>query len=311
MTDRSTFVAARQERWAELEELAGRRPRHPEEVRALADLYRSVSADLSAAQAAELPDDVIAYLDQLAGRAHNQLYAGRQVRELPVRWVLDVFPCAIRRNIGFFALSNLLFYGPFLLAWGACFWDPSLAERVLPASQLEMMEAMYAEPTGRGGSGEDATMAGFYVYNNIGIALRCFATGAFAGLGSLFFLIYNGAVLGTTFGYVSAGPGAVHLLTFASGHGSWELTGIVVSGTAGLRLGWALAVPGRRTLAASLAEAREDLIGLVAGAVALLAVAAAIEGFWSASPLPDPVKWVFAVGQVPVLAAWLVFGGRR
>ena len=43
----------------------------------------------------------------------------------------------------------------------------------------------------RGGGG-DAMMAGFYVYNNVGIAFRCFSTGALAGLGSVFYLVYNG-----------------------------------------------------------------------------------------------------------------------
>ena len=41
-------------------------------------------------------------------------------------------------------------------------------------------------PTGR--------MFGFYIRNNIGVAFQCFAGGLFLGLGSLFFLAFNGAV---------------------------------------------------------------------------------------------------------------------
>lgn len=312
MSRRESFVAPRRERWEELSALLAKPLRNPDAARRLGELYRAVAADLAAAQSTGQGDDVLRHLDDLAGRAHNRLYGTRRMEGLaPVQLVTARFPRALRANVAFFAVANLVFYGPFLVAFVAAFVDPTLAERVLPLEQLQQMEAMYASPTGRSGTGEDARMAGFYVFNNIGIALRCFATGALGGLGSLFFLVYNGAVLGTTFGFVFAGASAINLATFASGHGAWELTGIVVSGTAGLRLGWALLVPGDRTLLASLREARVELGELVAGAVALLAVAAAIEGFWSASPIPAQVKWAFALLQVPVIGAWLVFGGRR
>ena len=312
MSRREAFVAPRRARWDELDALLGTTRREPAQVRRLAELTRAVAADLACAQSTRQPDDVIRHLDRLAGRAHNALYGARDLRGIhPFRVIAVDFPRAVRADPGFFLLANLVFYGPFFVALVAAYVDPGIAERVLPPEQLVQMEEMYASPTGRENSGADAQMAGFYVYNNIGIALRCFATGAFGGLGSLFFLIYNGAVLGTTFGFVCRGTAGVNLLTFASGHGSWELTGIVVAGMAGLKLGWALIAPGERTLGASLRAVRGDIGALVAGAVTLLAVAAAIEGFWSASPLPYQVKWVFALLQVPLITAWFVLGGRR
>ena len=47
-------------------------------------------------------------------------------------------------------------------------------------------------------------MAGFYVYNNVGIALRCFALGIFGGLGSAFYLVQNGLSIGAILGYVAS-----------------------------------------------------------------------------------------------------------
>ena len=46
-------------------------------------------------------------------------------------------------------------------------------------------------------------MAGFYVNNNVGIALRCFATGLAFGLGSAFYLVENGLATGAIMGYVA------------------------------------------------------------------------------------------------------------
>ncbi len=309
---RESFVEPRRARWEELEELLREGPRSGEEMSRLAALYRSVAADLAAAEATEQPPDHIAYLDRLAGRAHNALYGTRSLRGFrPTELILARFPRTLRANAAFFWLAAALFYGPFVLGMAGAALDPALAARVLPVEQLEAVQAMYAAPTSRGGSGQDAQMAGFYVYNNIGIALRCFATGALGGLGSLFFLIYNGVVLGVMFGYVLPGPEGRNLLLFAIGHGAWELTGIVVSGAAGLRLGWALLVPGRRTRLGSVRAVRTELGELVAGAVTLLAVAALIEGFWSASPLPDAVKWAFGLLQIPLVAVWLARGGVR
>jgi hypothetical protein len=50
---------------------------------------------------------------------------------------------------------------------------------------------------------------------------------------------------------------------------------------------------------------------LVVGAAAMLFVAAAIEGFWSASPIPFPLKLAFGFVQIVLVAAWLLLGGRR
>jgi uncharacterized membrane protein SpoIIM required for sporulation len=309
---REAFVRARADRWQALEDNLKRRDRSAHDASELARLYRAVAADLSTAHTSDQPRDVLDYLDDLAGRAHNALYGSRRLGGFsPLRLLAVEFPRALRRNGGFFLLANLLFYGPFLVGTVSCLLDPSLAMQVLPEAQLEQMEEMYATNIGRGSTSDDAQMAGFYVNNNVGIAFRCFATGAFAGLGSLFFLVYNGAMLGTVEGYLIANGRGWNLLLFTSGHSAWELTGIVVAGTAGLRMGWALLVTGGRSRAASLAAAGPELFRLVAGFTLMLFVAAAIEGFWSASPIPWFVKLPFAAIQVVLVVLWLVLGGRR
>ena len=48
------------------------------------------------------------------------------------------------------------------------------------------------------------------------------------------------AVRGVYLGYLTAVGNGGNLLAYVCGHSAWELTAIVVSGTAGLRLGWSL-----------------------------------------------------------------------
>ena len=311
MSDRDIFVSSRQERWRELETALAHSYPSAKEWSDIGALYRAVCSDLATARSAELPDDVQHYLDELAGRAHNKLYAvrGRSTVNL-LRTVAADFPREIRRQWPFFWSAMLLFYGPFTVGLVGALLSVDFATAVIPLDQLASMEQMYSEDLSRGGT-DDAMMAGFYIFNNVGIAFRCFATGALFGLGSVFFLVYNGLVIGTVLGYVVHVGHGLNLLTFVSGHSAWELTGIAVAGAAGMRMGWAMIVTHGRTRVGSLREAAPSLYRLVAGAAAMLLVAAMIEGFWSASPLPPPVKWVFGIVQVIIVATWLMFGGRR
>lgn len=311
MSERDAFVAARRPRWDRLERLLRYRLGRAEEWSEMASLYRGLCADLARAQSLDLPPDVVSYLDDLAGRAHNVLYSTRKVGGVRlVELVFAEFPRELRRSWRFFLVACLLFFGPFILGGIGSFLDPGFAMSVLPESMLGQMEEMYSAEVGRPDAGADVAMAGFYVHNNVGIALRCFVTGVFAGLGSMFFLVYNGLVLGVVEGYLWAAGRGLNLLTFTAGHTAWELTGVVVSGTAGLKLGWAMVVTEGRTRVGSLRSAAPSLYRLVVGTVVMLLVAAAIEGFWSGSPVPAPLKWAFGLLQVAIVVVWLAFGGR-
>jgi uncharacterized membrane protein SpoIIM required for sporulation len=309
--DRDAFVLPRRSRWDQLDGLVTRGPTEPAEWSELASAYRGLCADLATARSLGMPADIQHYLDDLAGRAHNQLYSAREAglgRSI-LRDAMHGFPRELRSQIAFFLLSSALFYGPFAVGLLGGLASPEFAGRVLSPDQLKAMEEAYSGDLARGFGG-DATMAGFYVFNNVGIAFRVFATGALLGVGSMFYLVYNGLVIGTVIGYLASVGRGYNLLTFVSGHSAWELTGVCVAGAAGLRMGWAMLSTGGRTRLGSLRAAAPALYRLVLGTSVLLLVAAAIEGFWSAGPVPPPLKFAFGLVQVAIVASWLTFGGR-
>jgi uncharacterized membrane protein SpoIIM required for sporulation len=310
-SDRGAFVAARRVRWTRLDRLLDERAPRAEDWFELAALYREVCADLATARSTGEPADVQAMLDELAARAHARLYAGTGRGDVRAVWgdALHGFPRELRAQWPLFALSLVLFFGPLLLGFVGALLDPTYAARILPEEQLRSMEEAYAGDLARG-SGGDAQMAGFYVYNNVGIAFRCFATGILFGAGPLFYLLYNGLVIGTTAGHLTSVGVGGNLLTFVSGHSAWELLGVCVAGTGGLRMGAALIATEGRTRLASLAAAGPSVYRLVLGATVMLLVAAAIEGFWSAGPVPPAGKWAFGLVQLGVVTAWLSLGGR-
>ena len=145
--------------------------------------------------------------------------------------------------------------------------DPTFAFRIVPESQLRGLAEAYARgfDAGRQG-GEGALMAGFYVNNNVGIALRCFATGIFGGIGSAFYLVQNGLAIGSILGYVASQGAGGNIAVFVVGHSSLELGAIVISGGAGLTLGWSIVAPGDKTRLASLQERARDVVVIVCGA---------------------------------------------
>ncbi|MCC6749340.1 MAG: stage II sporulation protein M [Deltaproteobacteria bacterium] len=317
------LVELRRTEWHELELLLstlGRRRRRrapPEALSRFAALFRNVCADLARARAQGFPDDMVDYLNTLAARCHNQFYVAPP---FPLGRVWHffrvVFPLAIRRNAIYVAVGLVLFYGPLAGMVALSRADDQVLYQFVPKPMLEQFEKMYEAGHAKGRSeSTDLAMTGFYVKNNVGIAFQCFATGIFFGLGSLFFMLYNGIVIGAVVGFVSGTPAGMNLLSFIVGHGPWELTAICLSGAAGLRLGFGPLITGSRRRRDAMRLAAADAVRLVLGAAAMLLVAALVEGFFSPSSLPPAVKFGFG-GLSTLFLVWYlgVYGwqqGRR
>jgi uncharacterized membrane protein SpoIIM required for sporulation len=107
----------------------------------------------------------------------------------------------------------------------------------------------------------------------------------------------------------NAGYGG-NILTFMCGHAPFELTAIVISGAAGIRMGYALVATEGRTRLGSLRASAREIGAMVLGAAAMLVIAAGIEGFWSPSGLPPPVKWTASAVFTLGVTAFLLFAGR-
>jgi len=122
--------------------------------------------------------------------------------------------------------------------------------------------------------------------------------------------VENGLATGAIMGYVGAKGAGGNILTFVVGHGSLELGAIVLAGGAGLALGWSIVAPGDRTRLASLQAAARSVVVIVFGAAVMLFMAAAVEGFWSASSLPTIVKRAVGVAMFVLVMAYMTFAGR-
>ena len=78
-----------------------------------------------------------------------------------------------------------------------------------------------------------------------------------------------------------------------------------------MRLGLALLKPGRLTRRDALREAGKRALPLLYGGSVMIFLAAFVEGFWSASHAPAWAKYTVGIGLWVLLAAYLLFSGKR
>jgi uncharacterized membrane protein SpoIIM required for sporulation len=321
------FIARHEAGWTELEDwLRLRGParigaREPADKAVLDDLdfparYRRVCQHLALAQRRGYSPRVLERLEALAQRGHDVLYRPPAPRlQRLVGFFGADYPRLVRRHARYMWLSAALFFVPLITMIVLLQFRPELVHSVLDPDQIRMYERMYdpASPSHHLGreSGTNVEMFGMYIYHNISIGFQCFASGLLFCVGAIFTLVFNGIAIGTVAGHLTEIGYGDPFWRFVSGHSGFELSAVVLSGGAGLRIGWALIAPGRLTRRRALVEAGMDGAQIVYGVVLLLVIAAFVEAFWSSIGwMPSSVK--FSVGGLVwvVVWYWIWRGGR-
>ncbi|MBK1882188.1 stage II sporulation protein M [Luteolibacter pohnpeiensis] len=314
------FEHKNSQRWLEYERLvAGLESGKPNEhADQLPRRFRELCIDLSLVESRMYGDRLHERLNGLVIRGYNVIYRGKRGGfEHAVSFVTWRFPCAVRREWRLFLLCSLVFWLPFFAMILSAKHDMSWIQSVLGPAGMASMEQMYGGKEQqiahlRSEYGSNFMMFCFYIYNNVGIDFRIFAGGMAAGVGTLFFLLFNGVYMGAAAGYVNQVGNPESFWTFVIGHSSFELLGMIVAGMAGMRVGLAILNPGRLPRVRALVEATKRSLPLIYGAAVMTAMAAVVEGFWSAQEIPSNIKYgVGATGWVLVSAYLLLVGRNR
>jgi uncharacterized membrane protein SpoIIM required for sporulation len=284
-TNVSSFVAARKERWQELERLLNAQLRHTltlDDVFMLDALYREVSADLATAQARLPNSEAHAFLNQLCARAHHQLYREEGARLTSIlRFFARDFPTLLRRKAPLLFVSGA-FFGLGILcgaAWVSA--DPAQAEWLVPTHlQRAILERrMWTEGLWLGGA--PSFFAVSIAVNNLTVAIMTFATGVLLGTGPALLLFTNGLLIGSVFAACARAGMGHALLTFVCAHGPVELSTLVIAGAAGLGMGGALLSPGDERRDLALKQAAQSGTRMLVGAAPFLFAIGWVEGFVS------------------------------
>ncbi|WP_339449348.1 stage II sporulation protein M [Pseudomonas sp. EA_5y_Pfl2_R50] len=294
---------------------------HGKDTSRIADFpkaYRQLCQHLALAQERGYSSFLIDSLQQQVLRGHQQLYRHRsRLGANVLSFILADFPRLVRAEWHFVLVAGLLFFGSLIGVGLLVYLFPELVYNLIPAQQVREMQGMYDPVAGHLGrsaeraASEDWVMFGYYVMHNIGIAFQTFASGLLMGLGSAFFLFYNGMVIGAVAGHLSEIGFGQTFWSFVIGHGAFELSAITLSGAAGLKMGWALIAPGRLTRSEALRVAARTSVLLVCGVMLFLLIAAFIEAYWS-SKTSVTAMTKYAVGATLwlLVTMYLLFAGR-
>src|SRR5437868_5165189 len=299
-------VEDRRARWARLgnliSEANGRVERlAPSDVLELGRLYRSASSDLAVARRDFALDAATERLNDLVATAHALVYSeaptsGRRLR----RFFLHELPSSVRANSRFTAVSLAAFAIPLLATFAIGLLLPEIAATALPPETRQHLaeRRLWTDIP----EGYRPLVGPLIIVNNVRVAVAAFAGGLTAGALTLYLLVANGALLGTVLAVVQGYGLSGGLLTFTAAHGPLEISCIVLSGGAGLRLAWALLRPGDRSRRDALRLAGAQAIRVMLLIIPALGVAGILEAFLSPSEASVTIKIV--VGLVAGAALW-------
>ncbi len=308
------FIEDRHARWsrlAQLVEKAGDRASRLDaaEVLEVGELYRTATSDLALARRDHPRDAVTERLNDLVAAAHALVYSeaptsGGRLR----RAIVHDVPATVRATAPFTIAAALLLFLPAIVSYAAGVLSPDVAAAALSEQAKEQLAQR------RVGSEiplDLRPIAGpLIVVNNVRVAVVAFSGGLTAGVLTVLVLVLNGADLGATFAVLQGTEGSGALVTFVLAHGVLEISAIVLSAGAGLRIGWAMLHPGDLARRDALRIAGAQSVRILLLTVAVLAVAGTIEAF--VSPTLLPVAGKLAVGLATGAALWsyVLLSGR-
>ena len=280
-------------------------------------LYRQVAADLAHLRTHGADPGLVRKINRLVTRAHGQIYRGsaRSWPSIPGFFLLE-YPRLFRQTFRYTLASFLLCAVVYAMAYQTVQDDPLLVADILGHMEEEFIGHKEARDiTERFAQGMEqmggGLMSSAIMTNNIRVALLAFALGITLGIGTVWVLTINAAMLGGIAG--AFGRSGIESTLWATllPHGALELTAIVIAGGSGLMLGWSIWRPGPRTRRRAIQEESVRAVKLVLGLVPAFIIAGIIEGFVTgSSAIPQWVKVAIGLFACGAFMAYLALGGR-
>jgi uncharacterized membrane protein SpoIIM required for sporulation len=312
------FIQKNQEYWRKLEHYNGLLSGKPvsslseSQIREFGELFRTVSMNLSYANTHFQAGRTPAYLNQLAGIAHQHFYTRRKSSMASVgRYFTYGFAHRIKERRAYFFMALGMFLVGVLASAVMSLINTDYATLFLPENLTQAINSGNYQP----GSGIDgmnlSLMSAAIMSNNIYVAVTAFAYGILAGVGTAYVLFFNGATIGALAALIYA-RGISMTLFFALilPHGFIELTAIFLSGACGLMIGKAILIPGKFKRKDALIKSAKEAAYLIPGIVVMLVVAGLIEGFFTPLSVPNVFKITFSFVTLALMLIYYRLASR-
>ncbi|MGB8652718.1 MAG: stage II sporulation protein M [Mycobacteriales bacterium] len=312
--DLDAYINAHRGEWQRLEDLLKRgghaRRLSGAEVDELVELYQRTATHLSYLQSAGRDPVLIGRLSSLVARARTAVAGSRQAAwQDVVRFLRVDFPAVLYRTRWWWGAVALGFV---LVAFGwAAFLatHPESRAALLPPAEVKQLVAHDFADYYKQAPAQD--FAAKVWTNNALIAAAAVASGILLGLPVLLLMYQNAASVGIVGGFMAANHRTGLFFGLILPHGLLELTSVFVAGGLGLKLGWTVVDPGRRTRAQALAEEGRALVVGAVGLALMLLVSGLIEAFVTPSGLPTWARiGIGVLAETAFLLVVFVLGRR-
>ena len=247
--------------------------------------YQILCQQLSIAEERHYSPQLIRYLQNLVQRGHQILYQRHNhFGQAIVHFVLKGFPESVREHRKIILWVHAIFYTTVILSMIIAARFPDFTALFVSPFSLMEFEWMYSKgdhSTGLRASDDNWQMFAHYIYNNITVAFQTFASGLIFCIGALFYVVFNSIYFGIIAEHLTSAGLGNNFWPFVIGHSAFEITAILIAGSAGIQLGLAILIPKNHTRAESLYLAAKSISPLLFGVLLFLIIAAFIEAYWS------------------------------
>jgi uncharacterized membrane protein SpoIIM required for sporulation len=310
------FRQAHEEDWSRLEQIVTRMEKRSirsltdDDLLALPALYRTTLSSLSVARDTSLDRALITYLERLCTRAYFQIYGVQTpARRQIARFFTHGWPEAVRSLWRETLFCVALTFGAAVLAYLLIRSDPSWYYSIIPeglaggrdpsSSAQALRDTLYDKQKDWLG-----VFATFLFTHNSQIAIFAFALGFAFAVPTVLLILYNGLMLGAFFAVFDAKGLGPNVAAWLMIHGTTEIFAICIAGAAGIRIGMAIAFPGRSSRMDSVANAGRTAATAMCGTVIMLGVAGLLEGVGRQTITSDGLR---ALIGAAVLVGWLAY----
>ncbi|MDO3626859.1 stage II sporulation protein M [Mucilaginibacter sp. BT774] len=270
------FVKQNAEKWSQFEQSA---TTDPDEI---AERFIKITDDLAYAKTFYPKSKTTAYLNGLASQLHQSIYKNKSEKSNRFitywKYELPLLFKTYQRQL----LYSFIFFVIFcLMGVLSAKYDPNFLRLILGPEYVEMTNDNIAkgDPFGVYKQQNEFVMFFGIAANNIFVSFVMFASGIIFSVGSIFYMLQNGLMLGSfEYYFFSKGLGVQSILVIWI-HGTIEISSLIIAGTAGLVLGNSFLFPKTYTRLASLKKGAKDGIKIALGLVPLFIIAAFFESF--------------------------------
>lgn len=238
------FIKQNKEKWLNFEKaIFGKTLKNPDE---LAALYIQLVNDLSYAQTYYPKSKTILYLNNLAAKAFQKIYKTK--REDTNRflhfWKFEI-PLIIYEYRRYILYAFILFSCFVAIGALSAAYDDSFVRLILGDEyvNLSLENIAAGDPVAIYKSGSTWGSAIGITINNIMVGFNCFILGVFGGLGTAYYMLQNGIMLGAFQYFFYQEHVFWESVRGIWIHGSMEIFAIVIEAAAGLILGASILFP--------------------------------------------------------------------